>query len=207
MKTTRRERTLETRRRMLRAGYALFCELGYATTTMEAIAAKADVAVQTLYFTFGTKAVILSEALGSAIIGFDRFEPPPPDFDAREAPKTLFSWWPAFEQAKHPRKALEIFIAANNQVMVRAAPLIVIMQAARGDPEVRAIHELAETRRVESYQTVARVIAGKRGLRHATDLLLAISSPALFLELRARGWSVRACSDFMVDVLAAHLLP
>jgi len=46
----RREKALVTRRRMLKAAYELFCEHGYATTTMDLIAKRADVAVQTLYF-------------------------------------------------------------------------------------------------------------------------------------------------------------
>ena len=33
----------------------------------------------TIYYTFGTKARLLDEALGAAIVGFDRWREPPPD--------------------------------------------------------------------------------------------------------------------------------
>src|SRR5687767_15454664 len=70
-----KQRALVTRRRMLRAAYELFCERGYAATTMNLIAERASVAVQTLYFTFHTKAAILEEAVGAAVLGFDDWDP------------------------------------------------------------------------------------------------------------------------------------
>ena len=39
---SRREKALETRRRMLKAAYDLFCEHGYAATTMDVIAKRAE---------------------------------------------------------------------------------------------------------------------------------------------------------------------
>lgn len=60
---------------MLRAAYDAFCERGYAASTMDMIAERAGVAVQTLYFTFHTKGAILEEAFGAAILGFDRWDP------------------------------------------------------------------------------------------------------------------------------------
>src|ERR1700746_3127987 len=54
---------------MREAGVSLFREQGYAATPMQAIADRAGVAVQTLYFTFGTKRALLSEILDVAIAG------------------------------------------------------------------------------------------------------------------------------------------
>ena len=58
-KISRQERAATTRRRMLDAAYDLFCEQGFRATTMDAIAQRAGVAVQTLYFTFHTKDALL----------------------------------------------------------------------------------------------------------------------------------------------------
>ena len=63
--TTRAERALATRRRMVKAAHDLFCTNGYSGTTINAVAKEAGVAVPTLYYTFGTKAALLSEALGA----------------------------------------------------------------------------------------------------------------------------------------------
>jgi AcrR family transcriptional regulator len=49
---TRRERARRTRQRIIQAAQELRVERGYAGTTMADIAAWANVAVQTLYFSF-----------------------------------------------------------------------------------------------------------------------------------------------------------
>src|SRR5512143_489026 len=53
--TRRKARAGETRRRILDAAHALLLERGYAGATMEAIAAKADVASETIYAVFKNK--------------------------------------------------------------------------------------------------------------------------------------------------------
>ena len=55
LRQTRAQRTQQTRRRMVESAHRLFVTNGYAATTMGQIAAAADVAVQTVYYTFGTK--------------------------------------------------------------------------------------------------------------------------------------------------------
>jgi AcrR family transcriptional regulator len=64
------------RLRITQAAYALFCERGYTGTTMADIAHTADVAVQTVYFTFHTKRALLSEAYAYAVHAPD--DPLPP---------------------------------------------------------------------------------------------------------------------------------
>ena len=77
--TTRADKALATRRRMVTAAYDQFRANGYLGTTITAIATDARVAVPTIYYTFGTKARLLDEALGAAILGFDRWHEPPVD--------------------------------------------------------------------------------------------------------------------------------
>ena len=59
----RRDRAKATRRRIAEAALHRFSEQGYAATTMDAIARDAGVAVQTVYFTFHTKAEVLIASL------------------------------------------------------------------------------------------------------------------------------------------------
>src|SRR2546427_5429982 len=68
-KLTRRERAKATHWRIVKAAYTLFCARGYAGTTMAQIAEAAGVAVQTLYFTFHTKSMLLSRAHDLAGMG------------------------------------------------------------------------------------------------------------------------------------------
>jgi AcrR family transcriptional regulator len=57
---------------MVKAAYEHFCRSGYLGTVISAVAQDAGVAVPTIYYTFGTKANLLEEALGAAIVGFDQ---------------------------------------------------------------------------------------------------------------------------------------
>src|SRR5688572_32815829 len=74
---TRRDRARATRLRITKAAYTLFCERGYAGTTMADIAEAAGVAVQTVYFTFHTKSELLSRAYDFAVLG--EGDPVPPE--------------------------------------------------------------------------------------------------------------------------------
>jgi AcrR family transcriptional regulator len=62
---------------MLDAAIACFTTSGYAGTTMAQIAEQAGVAVQTLYFTFHTKAELLQQTL--SIEQYRRFRGPDHD--------------------------------------------------------------------------------------------------------------------------------
>jgi AcrR family transcriptional regulator len=68
-RSRRSERAEQTRRRIVEAATALFDARGYAATTMEAIAEQADVAVETVYSRFRTKANLLEAILEPAIVG------------------------------------------------------------------------------------------------------------------------------------------
>src|SRR5215212_2657176 len=75
--TSRRDRARATRLRITKAAYTLFCERGYAGTTMGDIAHAAGVAVQTVYFAFHTKSELLSRAYDFAVLG--EADPVPPE--------------------------------------------------------------------------------------------------------------------------------
>ena len=94
--TTRADKALATRRRMVNAAYDQFCANGYLGTTITAVAKGAGVAVPTIYYTFGTKARLLDEALGAAIAGFDRWHEPPLDPSIEEL-LPWHRWWTDFQ--------------------------------------------------------------------------------------------------------------
>jgi AcrR family transcriptional regulator len=214
----RKEKALITRRRMLRAAYDSFCERGYAATTMDVIAERAGVAVQTLYFTFHTKGAILEEVVGAAITGFERWDPravPSLTNDPRKAFMDFHPWFAAFDAAPTQAAALAVFVEASVDIFTRVGPLASVMTtAASSDPQMRAAANLGERRRVEGFALVIDLLA-KRGrlrrgvsARKGTDILLALLSAEVYdhLALR-RGWSTAELRKWMVDVLAQQLLP
>lgn len=68
-RTRRAEKSERTKRQILDAASSLFAANGYAATTIDAIAAEADVAAETIYSRFGNKLTLLRGILEPAIVG------------------------------------------------------------------------------------------------------------------------------------------
>lgn len=211
---TRAERALATRRRMVRAAYESFCRHGYLGTTINAVADAAGVAVPTVYYTFGTKAALLRESLGAAIVGFDLWrEPPREPVDLAEV-LGWHEWWADFEAAPTAARALDVFVTHGAVILRRVGPLVAALHGASGDPEAAEVLRISEERRVDSYRTMVRAIARKPGgLRRgiteavATDIVVALFSAELYQAFAVgRGWSPTRCTAFFKEILAAQLL-
>lgn len=199
---------------MARAAYDLFCANGYLGTTIDAVAKQAGVAVPTVYYTFGTKAALLSESLGAAVVGFDLWrEPPAEPIDIREL-LPWNRWWADFQNAPTSADALDIFIRHGVQILARVGPLIGAMHAASGEPEAAEVMRTGEQRRVDSYRQAIDVLSSKpgglrRGLSEATatDTLVVLFSAELYQALAVgRGWPAGRCIDFFGDILRVQLL-
>ncbi|MFE6992270.1 helix-turn-helix domain-containing protein, partial [Streptomyces pharetrae] len=109
---TRRARTAANRARMLGAARDLFTAHGYTATTMKAIADRAGMAVQTLYFTFATKRAILSELVDTEIAG------------DTEPVATLDRPWVAGGGAAIPRGEAVLQEATTSRILVWGFPLL-----------------------------------------------------------------------------------
>lgn len=211
--TTRAAKALATRRRMLKAAYDLFCTLGYLGTTIEAVAEKADVAVPTIYYTFGTKAALLDGSLGAAIVGFDQWREPPSGAAIEEL-LPWHAWWKDFTTAATALGAFEIFFAHGVAILDRVAPLVPALHGTAGDPQAAEVVATAEQRRVDSYRTAVKIVATKPGglrpgltTREATDVLVALFSADVYGSLRrGRGWSAVRTAHFLKRLLSAELL-
>ncbi|HEX2286870.1 MAG TPA: helix-turn-helix domain-containing protein, partial [Mycobacterium sp.] len=67
---SRRRADAEARQRsIIEAATALFVEQGFGATTIDQIAAAADVSPQTIYATYGSKAAVLFRAIEVAVAG------------------------------------------------------------------------------------------------------------------------------------------
>ncbi|HET8987268.1 MAG TPA: TetR/AcrR family transcriptional regulator [Humibacillus sp.] len=210
---TRAERTLATRRRMVRAAYDIFSSEGFLGTTMTAVAKRSRVAVPTVYYTFGTKVALLGEALGAAIIGFDVWRQPPPEPIEIADVVTANRWWGDLLTAATSRDALDVFVTQGTEVLRRVGPLMPALHGASGDPEGLELLRVGEERRIDTYRAVVDVIATKpAGLRSdvtteaATDIVVVLFSAETYQGLVSRGWSHERCEAFLVELLASQLL-
>ena len=197
----RKDRARETRVRMTAAAHALFVQRGYAATTMADIAAEAGVAVQTLYFTFHTKAALLQAAFERALLGDD---PRPPE----EQP-----WFAAMVAEPDPRAALRLLADGVTGIFERVAGLFVVARAVANEPDVVEVVERSERLRREGYARIVAGLAARGALREglaeewATDVLFVLHGPATYHAFTAGcGWSRAEWVDWVAATLAAQLL-
>lgn len=195
----RRERARATHRRIVKAAYSLFCEQGYADTTMAEIADAAGVAVQTVYFTFHTKAALLARAYELAVGGED--EPRIP----QQQP-----WYTAMAAETDLVRALRHLVMGVGEILRRVTPLYLVARVtADSDPETARVLALSETLRADGYREVLALLRAKAELRpglsleRATDvLLLLVGRDAYHALVDDRGWSHEEWVGWTVSAVA-----
>jgi AcrR family transcriptional regulator len=199
-KRTRREQAAATRERVIRAAIDVFTEAGYFGARMSDIADRAGVAVQTVYFTFHTKAELLQACFDFAVLGPDRLPP-------LEQPLIA-----GIASARSGRMALAAFVRGNTAILQRAAAIKEVAESAPHEPDAAAVVAHSEALRREGLAQVVGMVAEGFGLREgvsvedATDVLLALSSSRPYLDLRSYGWSDEKYVDWLTDTLARQLL-
>src|ERR1041384_7668216 len=119
---SRQEKAAATRRRMLDAAYGLFCEEGYRATTMDAIAERAGVAVQTLYFTFHTKDELFQAVHERTVLGDEAIPPEAHPWSRAAVPSDDFGG------------AVRHICRGVLSISRRVAPMIPAFHAVAGDP-------------------------------------------------------------------------
>jgi AcrR family transcriptional regulator len=188
--------------RITKAAYALFCERGYAGTTMAEVAASAGVAVQTVYFTFHTKSELLSGAYELAVLG-ERDPLPPP----RQP------WYVAAAEEPDVMRALRVLVGGAGEIVRRAAPLDTVIRATGShDPEAAAIWAHHERLRAEGYRGMVELLRAKAPLEasispeRATELLLFYVGPHAYggLVIEA-GWPHDEWLDWTTATLGGQL--
>ena len=200
---TRKERSDRTRAKIIRAATAEFRASGYHGAPMAAIAKRAGVAVQTVYFVFHTKAALLTAAIDSAVMGED--DPSPPE---------LAAWWEQAASTTDGRRAIELFVTNVAEINTRAAALDrVAAAAATTDPEIVDLIAHHESLRKRGFRTYIDTLASRDLLRdgvdpvEATDVLLTLAGSEVFLNFtEGRGWSLQRYVTWTTDALCTLLL-
>lgn len=201
-KPTRRERAQATRSRILDAAYDLFVERGFTGTRMADVAERAGVAVQTVYFTFHTKATLLEACDARGVLGDDNPLPP------QEQP-----FWLAMIEAPTGREAVRHFAEGLAAIERRVGKLKRVVSAATHDPDVMAIVARSEELRRAGFREAVEHFAA-HGLRdgldiaRATDILLTVGDSSVYCSLvHDYGWPHEAFVDWLADSVSDMLLP
>ena len=178
---SRREKAQATRLRIVEAALAAFLDRGYSGTTMDAVAAQAGVAVQTVYFVFHTKSDLLQGVYEHVVLGPDK------------VPPHMSWWWRAVEEEPEVVPAVRTLVKGSIDLLVRAAPLVWMVL---GDETAREGYEFNEGMRRDGYEVLVRNLTSKHPLRpeitpeRARDVLLLLTGPQLYAQLaRDLKWS------------------
>lgn len=200
----RAEQARRTRAAIRRAAHDLFLEDGYAATTITAIAAEADVAPQTVYSQFGTKAAIAKELLDVSIAGDD--EPVP------VADRPWFQR--VFDDGIDGRERLRRYAAAARRIYAGAGTAFeIVRRGADSDADLAELwrsNQQARRRVVTGVLDAALADARLRpGLARAEaiDLFWLLHGPETFRQLCLdSGWSLDRYESWLADALCDQLL-
>jgi len=201
---TRRDRARATRRRIAGAALRSFSELGYAATTMDAVAREAGVAVQTVYFTFHTKAELLIASLEIA-----GGEPGSPGVVMERA------WIGRVIEATTVSRRLALIVEHSNEIYARVGPLLgAVSAAASVDPEVDQAWRGVVARRRAGMSQIIELFAARGELRDgldpalALDLLFGINRAETYLAFTLEcGWPMARYKAWQFATLVRQFLP
>jgi AcrR family transcriptional regulator len=198
----RRRRSLRTRARIVTAATDLFLERGYLGTTIEAVAERAGVATQTVYYVCKTKRTLLAAVLDSSIAG-----------DVEPVAVLERPWFDALGVEADAASAVAHLVAASVQILARAAPVYEVVRRASADPDVGALLEENRARRradqrqlVEMLIEVGHVRAGL-DVAAAADVVYGLVNEEVFQMLTGDcGWDVERFQRWLTTLLLRELL-
>jgi AcrR family transcriptional regulator len=193
-----------TRARIVEAAGRLFAERGYAATTIDAVAAEADVAVETVYARFKNKRNLLDAYLDVSIVG-----------DAEPVPLLDRPEVHAVRAATDQREQVRLLARLMRGVLERNAAVHAVLRTAVAvDPDLDALAAADDRRRRVTQRAFVEILASRGPLRDglsisdATDTVSAIVNPETYAYLtRRRGWSPARVERWIAQNLALLLLP
>jgi len=187
----------ETRRRIVEATRQLLEAEGYAGMTVEAVARRAEVSVQTVYAVFGSKTGILAELLNQTTFGADY------ENTVRE---TLEEKDPEARLRGAARIARQIHDAQQSGFDLLRGAGVVAPELARLEQERERIRYEREEAMIVSLRDAKR-LRPELSYRTARDILWTLTGTDLYRMLvRERRWSSQKYQDWLADTLVHSLL-
>lgn len=193
----RQARAGQTRRLIISAARQVFIDSGYASATVEAVAAAAGVSVPTVYAVFGSKPALLSAVVADA----------GSESDIRALAERALS-------EVEPRARLAAAARVVRTIMQRERPILeLVEQAGTGSPDLeRARRQIHEQQR-DALGRVLRPMHERKALRRDVDLpdaiatFSALASPECYRHLVVEvGWSGARWERWLGDSAARLLL-
>lgn len=197
----RRARSRRTRARIVDAARARFVELGYWDATIDSIAESAEVAVQTVYYVFGTKRNLLAAVLEATIVG-----------DAEPVAVAERGWVEAIGAAPDGRAAVELLVNGSVAIVARVAAMYDVVRNAAAEPEIRELLDETRRRRRADQRLLVDQLERSGHLRagvaagDAADVVYGLLNEEVFLLLAGDcGWSAERYARWVADTVLTQL--
>jgi AcrR family transcriptional regulator len=198
----RRAAADRTRLGILAAARELFTEAGYAGTSVQAVAHRAGVSVDTVYASVGRKPQLLL-----AVHDMELAEGPAP------VPAEQRDYVRAVLAAPTAAAKLSTYAAAMARLLPRTVPIMAALrEAGATDPECAAQHDALSERRAANMLRFVTDLRETGELRpdlsdaDAADLIWSLNSPEWFGLVTSRGRTPEQYADLLSDVLIRTLL-
>jgi len=197
----RQEQAARTRERIVEAAAARFAANGYARTSMREIAEAAEVAGDTVYAVFGSKARVLTAIIDA------RLASKPSEQNVMDGPAMQ-----AVRDARDPREQIELLAREIARLSERVRPVYEIMRTASAvEPEMAAVFAEMERYRLRNMTQAAQWIGARVALRmdadRAGEVIWAIAAPDVARSLcDTRGWTQDQYADWLADTLFRSLV-
>jgi AcrR family transcriptional regulator len=196
----RQAQAAATRLRIIQAAHAEFEARGYQGTRIEDVAARAGVAVPTIYKSFTNKRNLLTAAVTTAMTG------------GPGGPVDQQAWF--HEQLDAPTAEQQLQLIARNarRLNDRAAHLLELVRAtAARDSQIATLWHDINNERLARARTSAQRLAAKTTLRtsmpEAAHTLWALTAPELYiLHVTELGRRPDTYQRWLADLLIAALL-
>ena len=201
--TLRARQAAERRLVLAVAARDLFVERGYPATTMDAVAARANVSLKTVYNAYASKSGLLRSVWDLSLKG-----------DLDDAPVAARPWYAALMSEPDPQRQLAMTAGNSRVVKTRIGPMLkVIRDAASVDADLAALWELIQTDFWANQRAIIESLASKGALRpgldveRATDLLWTLNHPDVWLLLvDRRGWSPTEWETWFAEACRDQIL-
>ncbi|MBQ1010999.1 TetR/AcrR family transcriptional regulator [Micromonospora sp. M51] len=198
----RAERSQRTREKVIEAARELFVAQGYGATSLQEVADRAGVAVQTVYFVFRNKRTLFKDVVDTSIAG-----------DTAPVATMDREWFRAACADPTAAGQLRTHVHGASEILGRVAPIMpLIAAAAATDPEIAAQWPDDADPRYTVQYAAAEALVGKPDARPglsvemAADLLYGMLSPELYLIfVRDRDWSPGAWEEWARATLTSQL--
>ena len=198
----RAERSRRTREKVIAAARELFIAQGYGATSLQEVADRAGVAVQTVYFVFRNKRTLFKDVVDTSIAG-----------DTEPVATMDREWFRSMCAEPTAAGQLRAHLRGTREIMGRVAPIVpLIATAAATDPEIAAQWPRDRDPRYTVLFAAAEALVGKPDARPGldaetvADVMYGLLSPELYLVLvRDRGWSPERWEEWARTTLTSQL--